>query len=137
MGGIYNTVNFHLYHYAGIGQRSDSELQANNPVKYTDPDGRMLQVAMGFGLVAALQKIGVALAAIPEPVTTIIGIAIVVTAVGITAYNISEANTANQQANQAKENLQEKAQAAAQLLLRRIKEKEKNKAINKVQALIK
>jgi RHS repeat-associated protein len=29
MGGIYNTVNLHLYHYAG-----------NNPVKYTDPDGR-------------------------------------------------------------------------------------------------
>lgn len=29
MGGIYNPVNFALYHYAG-----------NNPVKYTDPDGR-------------------------------------------------------------------------------------------------
>ena len=29
MGGVYNTVNLHLYHYAG-----------NNPVKYTDPDGR-------------------------------------------------------------------------------------------------
>ena len=28
-GGIYNTVNLHVYHYAG-----------NNPVKYTDPDGR-------------------------------------------------------------------------------------------------
>jgi hypothetical protein len=28
MGGIYNLVNLHLYHYAG-----------NNPVKYTDPDG--------------------------------------------------------------------------------------------------
>ena len=28
MGGIYNIVNFHLYHYAG-----------NNPVKYTDPTG--------------------------------------------------------------------------------------------------
>lgn len=31
MGGIYNTVNFHLYHYAG-----------NNPVKYTDPDGEKI-----------------------------------------------------------------------------------------------
>ena len=29
MGGIYNGVNMNLYHYAG-----------NNPVKYTDPDGR-------------------------------------------------------------------------------------------------
>jgi hypothetical protein len=29
MGGVYNTVNLHTYHYAG-----------NNPVKYVDPDGR-------------------------------------------------------------------------------------------------
>jgi RHS repeat-associated protein len=29
MGGVFNTVNLHAYHYAG-----------NNPVKYTDPDGR-------------------------------------------------------------------------------------------------
>ena len=42
MGGVFNVVNLQLYHYAGIGQRSDSELQANNPVKYVDPDGRLL-----------------------------------------------------------------------------------------------
>jgi RHS repeat-associated protein len=29
MGGVFNTVNLHAYHYAG-----------NNPVKYTDPNGR-------------------------------------------------------------------------------------------------
>ena len=29
MGGVFNTVNMNLYHYAG-----------NNPIKYTDPDGR-------------------------------------------------------------------------------------------------
>ena len=31
MGGIFNTVNLQLYHYAG-----------NNPVKYTDPDGNFI-----------------------------------------------------------------------------------------------
>ena len=31
MGGVFNVVNLHLYHYAG-----------NNPVKYTDPDGEKL-----------------------------------------------------------------------------------------------
>ena len=38
MGGVYNTVNFQRYHYAG-----------NNPVKYTDPDGRVDAATMLMG----------------------------------------------------------------------------------------
>jgi RHS repeat-associated protein len=34
MGGVYNTVNLHLYHYAG-----------NNPVVYTDPNGEEIRYA--------------------------------------------------------------------------------------------
>ena len=36
MGGVFNVVNLHLYHYAG-----------NNPVKYTDPDGRSEELGSG------------------------------------------------------------------------------------------
>ncbi len=32
LGGIYNQVNFQVYHYGG-----------NNPVKYVDPDGRVIE----------------------------------------------------------------------------------------------
>lgn len=37
MGGVFNHINSNLYHYAG-----------NNPVKYTDPDGRVGELALGF-----------------------------------------------------------------------------------------
>ncbi|MBO5628813.1 MAG: RHS repeat-associated core domain-containing protein [Aeriscardovia sp.] len=34
MGGVFNHINFNLYHYAG-----------NSPVKYTDPDGKFAETA--------------------------------------------------------------------------------------------
>jgi hypothetical protein len=39
MGGVFNVVNLHLYHYAG-----------NNPVKYTDPDGKIINYIQGDGV---------------------------------------------------------------------------------------
>jgi len=34
MGGVYNMVNLHVYHYAGYSQRS---FELYNPLKYVDP----------------------------------------------------------------------------------------------------
>jgi len=64
MGGVFNAINLNVYHYAG-----------NNPVKYTDPDGRenetvnwwkeildifLLDVKVGLSFdVAFISKIGI------------------------------------------------------------------------------
>jgi RHS repeat-associated protein len=42
MGGVFNAVNMHAYHYAG-----------NNPVKYTDPDGRIIETVWDVASLAA------------------------------------------------------------------------------------
>jgi hypothetical protein len=43
MGGVFNYVNLHVYHYAG-----------NNPVKYVDPDGEVVWLPLFLIAVAAV-----------------------------------------------------------------------------------
>jgi RHS repeat-associated protein len=43
MGGVFNIVNLHLYHYAG-----------NNPVKYVDPDGEVIWIPVLLIIAIAL-----------------------------------------------------------------------------------
>ena len=48
MGGVFNVVNLHVYHYAG-----------NNPIKYTDPDGRNMEDDLAKSLGNTSKKQGV------------------------------------------------------------------------------
>ena len=45
MGGVFNAINLHVYHYAG-----------NNPVKYVDPDGRASEAAGYSGNYSGKEK---------------------------------------------------------------------------------
>ena len=66
MGGVFNVVNLHLYHYAG-----------NNPVKYTDPDGRANTLTIASSDIQAFaDSIKQTLSSIPSPLiagTLIVG----------------------------------------------------------------
>ncbi|WP_253679439.1 RHS repeat domain-containing protein [Treponema sp. OMZ 788] len=58
LGGVFNVVNLHVYHYAG-----------NNPVKYVDPDGESVVVVTAvvvWGVNALLLTIGIIDAAGPS-----------------------------------------------------------------------
>ncbi|TWI72212.1 RHS repeat domain-containing protein [Treponema putidum] len=46
MGGVFNTVNLHVYHYAG-----------NNPVKYVDPDGRSVWAEIDSEIKSIIDKL--------------------------------------------------------------------------------
>jgi RHS repeat-associated protein len=48
MGGVFNYINFHVYHYAG-----------NNPVKLTDPDGKESGYARNRDSVGGMGHAGV------------------------------------------------------------------------------
>jgi hypothetical protein len=48
MGGVYNYINLHVYHYAG-----------NNPVKLTDPDGRTDVGKILLGLISIAGSAGI------------------------------------------------------------------------------
>ena len=65
MGGVFNVVNLHLYHYAG-----------NNPVKYTDPDGRANILSITPSDVELfLEETKQSLSSIPTPAIVCVGIA--------------------------------------------------------------
>ena len=60
MGGLFNVVNLHVYHYAGYSQRS---FELYNPIKYVDPDGKFtFQLGTGgtlAGGTAATAEVGI------------------------------------------------------------------------------
>ena len=65
MGGVFNVVNLHVYHYAG-----------NNPVKYVDPDGRANTLSITPSDVELfLEETKQALSSIPTPAVVCVGIA--------------------------------------------------------------
>jgi RHS repeat-associated protein len=78
MGGVFNTVNLHLYHYAG-----------NNPVKYTDPDGKADAANIlrtGWSIADSISQADGPLL-IGETIGLVIGIGASLIAGGVAIYN--------------------------------------------------
>ena len=60
-GGVYNTVNLNVYHYAG-----------NNPVKYTDPDGRQQAIAITLSdLQMFVESVKQTFSSVPTPLVVV------------------------------------------------------------------
>jgi len=71
-GGVFNAINLHLYHYAG-----------NNPVRYTDPDGRKYGAAAKKIILATTEIVGgVALAGGTGGIGAAVGVGLILDGIG-------------------------------------------------------
>jgi RHS repeat-associated protein len=110
MGGVYNYVNLHVYHYAG-----------NNPVKYVDPDGKADIVKIIAGLSFIAGSAGVLVGTVVEDVGTF-GVGIINDIPSLAAAGtlftlrrnlIASGLEDNQQSNNAGQSLTNRAQAVS------------------------
>jgi hypothetical protein len=77
MGGVFNLVNLHLYHYAG-----------NNPVKYIDPDGETPKTVLENQIESATNAIGFLYQKMEAAQKIGIGVAKLAMGVGIAALGV-------------------------------------------------